>query len=74
MVCIHEESTNNSGLIYSQKKKAEIEVLIRLNEAMAEDRPEAWSWHLLGLVNPGIVFAGNLVGGIWVAAGVVYML
>ena len=41
---------------------------------MEEERPEAWGWHLLGLVNPGIVFAGNLVGGIWVAAGVVYML
>ena len=41
---------------------------------MEEERPEAWTWHLLGLVNPGIVFAGNLVGGIWVAAGVVYML
>jgi alkane 1-monooxygenase len=37
-------------------------------------RPEAWSWHLLGLVNPLIVIAGNLVGGPWTAAGLIYML
>ena len=41
---------------------------------MSEDRPEAWTWHLLGLINPLIVFSGNIVGGFWVAAGVVYML
>ncbi len=41
---------------------------------IVEESPEAWTWHLLGLVNPAIVFAGNMVGGIWVAAGVVYML
>jgi alkane 1-monooxygenase len=37
-------------------------------------RPEAWGWHLLGLVNPLIVIAGNLIGGPWVAAGLIYML
>lgn len=38
------------------------------------DRPEAWGWHLLGLVNPLVVIGGNLLGGPWVAAGLVYML
>ena len=37
-------------------------------------RPEAWTWHLLGLVNPLLVIAGNLVGGPWVLAGLIYML
>lgn len=37
-------------------------------------RPEAWGWHLLGLINPLIVIAGNLIGGPWVAAGLIYML
>ena len=37
-------------------------------------RPEAWEWHLLGLINPIVVIAGNLLGGPCVAAGVVYML
>jgi alkane 1-monooxygenase len=40
----------------------------------AELKPESWLWHLLGLVNPAIVIAGNLVGGYWVASGVLYML
>ena len=40
----------------------------------AELKPESWLWHLLGLVNPAIVIAGNLVGGLWVASGVLYML
>ena len=26
-------------------------------------RPEAWGWHLLGLINPVVVIAGNLLGG-----------
>ena len=37
-------------------------------------RPEAWGWHLLGLINPFVVIAGNLLGGWFTAAGVVYML
>ncbi|MBT3211529.1 MAG: hypothetical protein HN345_05910, partial [Planctomycetaceae bacterium] len=37
-------------------------------------RPEAWGWHLLGLINPLVVIAGNLLGGPFVAAGVIYML
>lgn len=38
------------------------------------DRPEAWGWHLLGLINPLVVIGGNLAGGPWVAAGVILML
>ena len=34
-------------------------------------RPEAWGWHLLGLINPVMVIAGNLLGGPFVAAGVI---
>ena len=42
---------------------------------MSGDRaPEAWSWHLLGLVLPLLVIATNLVGGAWVWCGVVYVL
>jgi len=37
-------------------------------------KPETWAWHLLGLVNPLIVIAGNLAGGPWVAAGLIFML
>ena len=37
-------------------------------------KPESWLWHLLGLVNPIIVMASNIVGGFWVASGVIYML
>ena len=37
-------------------------------------KPESWLWHLLGLVNPLIVISSNLVGGFWVASGVIYML
>ena len=37
-------------------------------------RPEAWGWHLLGLINPIVVIAGNLLGGPFVTAGVIYML
>lgn len=37
-------------------------------------RAEAWGWHLLGLINPFVAIAGNLLGGPFVAAGVVYML
>ena len=37
-------------------------------------RPEAWGWHLLGLINPVVVIAGNLLGGPFVTAGVPYML
>ncbi len=37
-------------------------------------KPESWLWHLLGLINPLIVISSNLVGGYWVATGVIYML
>ena len=37
-------------------------------------KPESWLWHLLGLINPMIVMASNIVGGYWVASGVIYML
>ena len=37
MVCIHEESTNNSGLIYSQKKKAEIEKALERDHFMSSE-------------------------------------
>ena len=37
-------------------------------------KPESWLWHLLGLINPIIVMASNIVGGYWVASGVIYML
>ena len=37
-------------------------------------RPEAWGWHLLGLINPVVVIAGNLLGGPFATAGVIYML
>jgi alkane 1-monooxygenase len=36
--------------------------------------PEAWTWHILGLVNPALVITCNLIGGPWVFAGVIYML
>jgi alkane 1-monooxygenase len=39
-----------------------------------ELKPEAWSWHLLGLVLPVLVVATNLVGGAWSWAGIVYVL
>ena len=42
--------------------------------ASTSDRPEAWAWHLLGLINPAVVISGNLLGGPWVAAGAVSML
>lgn len=38
------------------------------------EKPEAWGWHLLGLVNPLVAISGNLIGGPWVASGVIYML
>ena len=39
-----------------------------------QDTPEAWGWHLLGLINPLVVISGNLLGGPWGAAGLIYML
>lgn len=42
--------------------------------ASNSDPPESWAWHLLGLINPAVVICGNMLGGPWVAAGVVYML
>ncbi|MCH2642417.1 MAG: hypothetical protein MKZ55_08120, partial [Candidatus Thalassarchaeum sp.] len=37
-------------------------------------KPESWIWHLLGLINPMIVMASNIVGGYWGASGGIYML
>ena len=45
-----------------------------MGEAATLEKPESWLWHLLGLINPGIVLASNIVGGYWVASGVIYML
>ena len=39
----------------------------------AELTPEPWAVHLLGLVNPMIVIAGNLLGGAYTAMGVVFV-
>ena len=39
-----------------------------------EPKAEPWCWHLLGLVNPVLVITSNLLGGGWVASGIVYML
>ena len=36
--------------------------------------PEAWTWHLLGLVLPLLVIGTNLAGGLWVWAGITYVL
>ena len=36
-----------------------------------ELRPEAWAWHLLGLVNPLLVLVGNLQGGLWTGMALV---
>ena len=38
------------------------------------NRPEAWPWHLCGLVAPGVILFGNLAGGIWTLAGVILLL
>ena len=40
----------------------------------SSNRPEAWSWHLLGLIAPGVILYGNLTGGIWTLAGVILLL
>ena len=39
-----------------------------------ERQPESWAWHLLGLLNPCVVIAANMIGGYWVTSGVIYML
>ena len=40
--------------------------------ASQDQRPEAWAWHLLGLVNPLIAVAGNLQGGAWTGMAMVF--
>ena len=45
-----------------------------MSEDATLEKPESWLWHLLGLINPAIVMASNIVGGFWVASGVIYML
>jgi alkane 1-monooxygenase len=37
-------------------------------------RPEAWTWHLLGLITPLLVIAGNMSGGPYVAMGITFGL
>ena len=39
----------------------------------AELAPEPWPVHLLGLINPLIVIAGNMLGGAYAAMGVVFI-
>ena len=39
----------------------------------SELAPEPWSVHLMGLVNPMIVIAGNLLGGAFTAMGVLFV-
>ncbi len=36
-------------------------------------KPEAWSWHLLGLLTPLLAMSGNLAGGWWVLTGLVFV-
>ena len=45
-----------------------------MSEAATLEKPESWLWHFLGLINPAIVMASNIVGGYWVASGFIYML
>ena len=45
-----------------------------MSETATLEKPESWLWHLLGLINPAIVMASNIVGGYWVASGFIYML
>jgi len=45
-----------------------------MSESAALEKPESWLWHLLGLINPVIVIASNIVGGYWVVSGIIYML
>lgn len=35
--------------------------------------PEAWTWHLLGLLTPILAASGNLAGGWWVLTGFVFV-
>jgi alkane 1-monooxygenase len=37
------------------------------------ERPEAWGWHLLGLLTPILAATGNVLGGWWVLAGFVFV-
>jgi len=37
-------------------------------------KSEPWPIYLLGLVNPVLVIATNLLGGFWVVSGIIYML
>ena len=45
-----------------------------MSEDATLEKPESWLCQLLGLINPVIVMASNIVGGYWVASGVIYML
>ena len=35
--------------------------------------PEPWAFHFLGLVNPALVIAGNLMGGAYTAMGLIFV-
>nr|AIE99362.1 putative oxidoreductase [uncultured marine group II/III euryarchaeote KM3_109_G01] len=39
-----------------------------------ELRPESWTLHLSGLILPLVLIASNLVGGFWVASGIILAL
>lgn len=45
-----------------------------MNETETLAKPESWMWHLLGFVLPGVVIAGNHLGGEWTLAGTVLAL
>ena len=35
--------------------------------------PEPWPLHILGLISPSLVIAGNLLGGVYTLLGVVFI-
>ena len=40
---------------------------------MSELKPEAWGFHLLGLLSPLIVISGNIIGGFYTSMGVIFI-
>ena len=40
---------------------------------MSEESPEAWTWHLLGLISPILVITGNILGGAYTMMGVIFI-
>ena len=53
--------------------KAEIQIQVCRAQAMSEESPEAWSWHLLGLISPILVISGNILGGAYTMMGVIFI-